>query len=317
MPDLLVEKYERHYNANLFSWSTFITLCIVCIIILCPVYIMIYTGNWWNETIIYFEQPDVSYKDDLLLYVMDEDSSDSTNFNQEFFSTRLNLNEYFEEKKNRLNIPMIKFQYHDYNEDGLNDTFKFHIAFQTEDSRNIRNIKIALFFNYELKVKAEGNFFANCLIDIDTPIGASYVKINGYLNLKQKAPISTMTFVSRNNIPNPDILLYQDNPYSFDEIIDLYYNKNINISTVFDYEKFVIPQRNIKACVIDIEVNIPSFQKILYKQPSMTKFKFFFVQFMAILIPFLIIGKLLLYYMFKNRICASNFTSDLPKLKKL
>ena len=158
---------------------------------------------------------------------------------------------------------------------------------------------------------------ANCLIDIDTPIGASYVKINGYLNLKQKAPISTMTFVSRNNIPNPDILLYQENPLSFDEIIDLYYNKNINISTVFDYEKFVIPQRTIKACVIDIEVNIPSFQKILYKQPSMTKFKFFFVQFMAILIPFLIIGKLLLYYMFKNRICASNFTSDLPKLKKL
>ena len=94
---------------------------------------MIYT-KLLNETIIYFEQPDVSYKDDLLLYVMDEDSSDSTNFNQEFFSTRLNLNEYFGDN-NRLIIPMIKFQYHDYNEDGLNDRFKFHIAFQTKDSK--------------------------------------------------------------------------------------------------------------------------------------------------------------------------------------
>ena len=126
MTHLLVEKYERHYNANLFSWSTFITLCIVCIIILCPVYIVIYTGNWWNETIIYYEQPEVSYNDDLLLYVMNEDSSDSSIYNQEFFSTRLNLNEYFEDKKNRLNIPMIKFQYHDYNEDGLNNSLKLN-----------------------------------------------------------------------------------------------------------------------------------------------------------------------------------------------
>ena len=194
---------------------------------------MIYTGNWWNETIIYFEQPEVSYRDDLLLYVMKEDISDSSIYNQEFFSTRLNLNEYFGDN-NRLIIPMIKFQYHDYNEDGLNDTFKFHIAFQTEDSRTIKNIKIALFFNYKLNVKAEGDFLANCLIDIDTPIGASYVKINGYLNLKQKAPISTMTFVSRNNIPNPDILRYQENPFSFDEIIVPF--KSISISLFISLE---------------------------------------------------------------------------------
>ena len=316
MPDLLVEKYERHYNANLFSWSTFITLCIICIIILCPVYIVIYTGNWWNESIMYFEQPDVKYNEDLLLYVMEEDSSDESIFEQKFFSTRLNLNECYG-KDNRLNIPMIKFQYHDYNDDGLNDTFKFHIAFPTDDTSKLKNIKIALFFNYTFKNNVEGNLYANCLMDIDTPLGASYIKINGYLNLKQKAPISSMTFVSKNNIPDEEIFMYQDKPYSFDEIIDLYTNKNLNISTVFDYDKFVIPQRTKKACVIDIEVNIPSFQKILYKQPSMTKFKFFFVQFMAILIPFLIIGKLLLYYMFKNRICSSNFTSDLPKLKKL
>ena len=316
MPDLLVEKYERHYNANLFSWSTFITLCIVCIIILCPVYIVIYTGNWWNESIIFFEQPDVKYNEDLLLYVMEEDSTDSSIYNQKFFSTRLNLNEYYEEN-NRLNIPMIKFQYHDYNNDGLNDTFKFHIAFPTPDTNRLKNIKIALFFNYAFKNKFDGNIYANCLMDIDTPIGASFIKINGYLNLKQKAPISPLTFVSKKNIPDEEILMYQDKPYSFDEIIDLYTDKNLNISTVFEYDKFVIPQRTKRACVIDIEVNIPSFQKILYKQPSMTKFKFFFVQFMAILIPFLIIGKLLLYYMFKNRICSSNFTSDLPKLKKL
>ena len=86
---------------------------------------------------------------------------------------------------------MSKFQNHDYNEDGLNDRFKFHIAFRAKDSSKIKSIKIALFFKYLFKVKFDGEIFANCLMDIDTSIGASYIKINGYLNLKQKAPISS------------------------------------------------------------------------------------------------------------------------------
>ena len=49
------------------------------------------------------------------------------------------------------------------------------------------NIKIALFFKYLFKVKFYGEIFANCLMDIDTPIGASYIKINEYLNLKKKS----------------------------------------------------------------------------------------------------------------------------------
>jgi hypothetical protein len=311
MPDLLVEKYERHYNAELFSWSTFITLCIICIIILCPVYIVIYTGNWWNETIIYFEQPNVKYTEDMLIYVMDDTG-------QRFFSTNVWLNELYPEN-NRLRIPMIKFQYHDENNDGLNDYFKFHIAFPTDtQTTSIRNIKIALFFDYEFKNKVEGTLHStNCLIDIDTPLGASYIRINGYLNLKQKAPISSLTFVQTNNLPDRNLFNNNDVAYSFEDIINKFTDKSLNFSTVFEYDKFVIPRRTINTCVIDIIVNVPSFQKILYKQPSMTKFKFFFVQFMAILIPFLVIGKLLLYYMFKNRICESNFTSDLPKLKKL
>ena len=315
MPDLLVEKYERHYNAELFSWSTFITLCIICIIILCPVYIVIYTGNWWNETIIYFEQPNVKYTEDMLIYVTRQENQNAQTFTQEFFSTNVWLNELYPE---RLNIPMIKFQEHDDNNDGLNDYFKFHIAFPTrEGTQLIRNIKIALFFNYEFKINARGTLFTNCLIDIDTPLGASYIKINGYLNLKQKAPISSLTFVQTNNLPDRNLFNNNDIAYSFEDIINKFTDKSLNFSTVFEYDKFVIPRRTINTCVIDIIVNVPSFQKILYKQPSMTKFKFFFVQFMAILIPFLIIGKLLLYYMFKNRICESNFTSDLPKLKKL
>ena len=39
-------------------------------------------------------------------------------------------------------------------------------------------------------------------IDINTPLGASYIKVNGNLNLKQKSPIDRTTFYNEHYYEN-------------------------------------------------------------------------------------------------------------------
>ena len=151
-------------------------------------------------------------------------------------------------------------------------------------------------------------------IDIDTPYGSGYIKINGDLNLYQKAPLKSNTF----DDGNYDTKLFGENYDTFkeyDEILEEFSKRNL--TTIFNYEKFIAPYRSETNVQIDVTVNIPSFQKILYYTPQLTKFKFFFIQLVAVFIPCYIIFDLVLVFLFRNKIFPCSITSDLPKIKSL
>ncbi len=254
---------------------------------------------------VYFEQPNVFYKGEMMMYYYYNTE------NVKFFSTIFYLNSGLDDGQ-RI-FPLIKVKALDENFDGLINKYDFRIAFNKELNDVIKNIKIILFFNYTLKENAKFSMVTPAVIDIDTPNGAGYIKINGDLNLFQKAPLTSNSY-SQNDYSNVFGENY-DEYKEYDEILKEFSERNI--STIFEYDRFVAPLRSKDTVQIDISVNIPSFQKILYITPPLTKFKFFWIQLIAVFIPCYIIFDIILVFLFKNKIFPCSITSDLPKIKNL
>ena len=262
---------------------------------------------------IYFEQPKIFYFGEMFMYYYyskKNDNDDGYSQNIKFFTSILKFNQEIE-KDNRF-IPLIKTRVYDENNDNLIDKFDFRIAFNKEPSEEIKNIKILFLFNYSLSENVKGNMITPASINIDTPHGAGYIRINGDLNLYQKAPLNSDSFNQRNygNIFNN----YEDFK-EYEEILEEFSNRNV--TTVFQYDKFISPYRSVSNVQIDVTVNVPSFQKILYSTPQLTKFKFLWIQLVAVFIPCYIIFDLVLVFLFRNKIFPCSITSDLPKIKSL
>ena len=269
----------------------------------------------------YYEQPSVKFEDQMLIFL-------NYNGDEKFFSTIYKLNSVYKGGDNTNDNnnnnplldfpPIIKFEMFDYNNDGLNDTFKFKINIPVDDVKNIKNIKLVFLFNYEVNINIVGRMDTIGVVDVDTPMGVSYMKIDGDLNLLQKSAIDRTTFYNEHYYEN---IFRKDKhdleAFSFKEICESYYSRNF--TTYFDYETYIEPMRNPTIAKFDVTINIPSFQKILYMTPAFTKFKFFFVQLVAVMIPVIFILYAIMQFVFRNQViqttCSNNL--EIPKKKIL
>ena len=209
---------------------------------------------------------------------------------------------------------MIKQESFDDNNDGLIDRFKFKITFRSKTkTQDLRNIKLVFLFKYELKSNVVGRMNTTAMVNIDTPIGASYIKVDGDLRLRQKSSIDRTTFYNEDYYGN----IFEINKgdlLTFAEIANEYYSRNF--STYYDYETFIMPIRNPNVVKIEVNINIPSFQKILFSTPLFTKIKFFWVQYTSFLIPIGAIFYFIMQFAFRNQIIDSVTSNDIGGIKK-
>ena len=304
MPKLLELPYSKYYNANVCSISFLVFLITVILAVLCSVYIVIYTGNAWKPVMEYYEQPIVKHYDHLFLAVNFEGNE------EKFFSTNLNFIKNYEENNVNLDIiPIIKYSEFDDNFDGIPDRHKFYINFYRKSE--VKSLKIYLFFEYSLIANVQGSFESLAKIEVKTPSGASFIKIDGVLNFVQKSPLNanSLLYEDKINPLNETSIKNKSVPVNLDEL-DLIFRSR-NFSTDFDYDTFTMPKKSSEVTQIEITVTVPSFQKILYQVPQFTKLKFFFIQFLSILIPVGYIFYVVLYYLYQNNIFETVKTSDL------
>ena len=259
----------------------------------------------WNETSYYYEQPSVEFEDQLIIY--------KTENNQDkFFSSILRVNE---QNYDRLfdNIPLIKYSFYDDNNDGLKDRFSFKMTFFPNNVKNIKNIKLVFLFKYEVRTNVVGRMNTVAMVDIDTPLGASYIKVDGSLNLMQRSPMDRTTFYNEYYYRN--IFNNTNGEYlTFDQIANEYYSRNF--STYYDYDTYIIPMKNPKVVKIEVNINIPSFQKILFSTPLFTKIKFFWLQYFSILIPIGALFYFIVQFVFRNHIVDTINSNNIGVKKK-
>ena len=125
--------------------------------------------------------------------------------------------------------------------------------------KNIRNVKLLLFFNYILQKNAKLEMKTMAYIDINTVYGASLIYINGDLNLIQKSPIAYGS-VPR-SLYNSSIFNNNTSPFDFISIYEQFTNRNL--STKFDYDKIIYPYLYTNEVILDITINFPSYENIL------------------------------------------------------
>ena len=238
----------------------------------------------------------------------------------------MNVNQENSDNNNLFqSAPLIKYSYFDDNNDGLIDRFNFKITFLAEDQVNqIRNIKLVFFFRYEFKENVVGKMNTVAMADIDTPLGASYIKVDGDLKLQQKTAIDRTTFYNENiyrfiyrSNTNQDTQTSIDNNYQlydFNDIAKEYYSRDF--STLYDYDTYIVPMKNPRIVRLEVNINVPSFQKILYSTPLFTKIKFFWAQYVSVLIPIAGIFYFIMQFAFRNHIVDTINSNDIGVKKK-
>ena len=267
-------------------------------------YYLLYLDSW-NETSYYYEQPSVEFEDQLIIYKTE-------NNEEKFFSSILPVNQVNSDDLFE-NIPIIKYSFFDDNNEGLKDRFKFKITFYPNNMKNLKNIKLVFLFKYEIRTNVVGRMNTVAMVDIDTPLGASYIKVDGNLNLMQKSSMDRTTFYNEYYYRN--IFNNSNGEYlSFDEIANEYYSRNF--STYYDYDTYIIPMKNPSVVKIEVNINIPSFQKILFSTPLFTKIKFFWIQYFSILIPIAVIFYFIIQFVFRNHIVDTINSNDVGVKKK-
>ncbi len=97
-----------------------------------------------------------------------------------------------------------------------------------------------------------------CIIDIDTPNGASYIYTNGYIGLSQKSPISSGTIAK--TLYDSDIFQNATSPYDYVGLYKEFASRNI--TTNYVYDRIVMPFRSNRETEIEAELAIPSYQEV-------------------------------------------------------
>lgn len=259
----------------------------------------------WNEVSYYYEQPYVNFDDQLIIFK-------TTGNKEQKFSTIIKLNEILDTSDLFENSPLIKYEFFDDDNDKIKDKFKFKITFQ-EDVTTLKNIKLVFLFRYELGKQIVGRMNTVAMVDIDTPLGASYIKVDGDLKLKQKSPIDKISFYNEHeyeNIFNTE----EVRDYTFNEIANEYYNREF--STIYEYDTYIVPMQNPKIVKLEVNINIPTFQKILYRISIFAKIKFFWCQYVAVLIPVAGIFYFIMQFVFRNQIVTTINSNDIGAKKQ-
>ena len=261
----------------------------------------------WNEVSYYYEQPYVNFDDQLIIFK-------TTGNKEQKFSTIIKLNEILDTSDLFENSPLIKYEFFDDDNDKIKDKFRFKITFQEENVEKLKNIKLIFLFRYELGKQIVGRMNTVAMVDIDTPLGASYIKVDGDLKLKQKVPIDKISFYNEYEYENKFDNEKEIKDYDFNDIAEEYYSRDF--STIYEYDTYIVPMQNPNVVKLEVNINIPAFQEILYRTSTFAKIKFFWCQYMAILIPVAGVFYFIMQFVFRNQIVTTINSNDIGAKKQ-
>ena len=117
-----------------------------------------------------------------------------------------------------------------------------------------------LFFDYILQKYVKLEMKTMAYVDLDILYGASYIYLNGDLNLKQSSPIAYGSIPR--TIYNTSIFDNYTSPYDLISIYEKFNNRNL--TTNFNYDKYIYPSMYTNEVVLDLVINYPSYQNVLY-----------------------------------------------------
>lgn len=300
---LFISSYTKEYYSKPFSLSAWLWLIFVLFGILLPLFAGYATEDFWPIVSTYYDQPIVEYSGTYLLFHISEGGENQQNYRDYFYSSHYQINDLYPAN---LATDVVTQVAH-YEDNKTKKTNKIVINIQFNCQGELYNTKGFFFFNYGINSKTKLLMKTLAFIDLD---GGCYdTKLKGDLILKQRSPL--VSGAMPNKVYYHEDVFYSDKftPFDFLEVYNEYTNRNL--TTQYKYEAFVSGVKK-EYRKIEIEINIPKFQKIMYLKRSYELMKGAWIQYLFVFLPIAFLLRYILLEVLENRIFSCYVKNDLP-----
>jgi len=295
---LTSEPFSRFYHANRFSCASLTCLIVILGLFIFSGFVAFATNEIGLRRSVYTEQPTVIFKNEIVIYNYENGETLA-------YSTVPNFNQILD---NVISSPSISAKPIDSNHDGKVDTFRFKISFSS-DSANLQLSQIYLFFSYELSDVARLELQDFIKIELTSATGIEKAKVIGSIDFKQRQSLSSNTVTQSDY---DETLFDSANAnYNLAQLEQQKFARNEYI--VGNYETVILPALGTGRTDLDIELRVPWKQLINFSPNILENFKFSWIQFLSIFIPFYIIATIGLNFIFRNRLFAIQEVNNLVK----
>ncbi|RXG55542.1 Transmembrane protein [Armadillidium vulgare] len=165
---------KKSYKNSAFSIAAFVNSILILIVVILPFVLSYYSQGFWFKSIECLEQPNITFKKDLLFEV-------ETSHGKRSWSSS---NFYKNKIKSLIKRPFITFSEKDENFDKINDEFSFHLKVPL-NNESLHGITLLLVFSYNLKCMSNVKLEGLALIQFNHWKSLSSLSIYGDLKLVQ------------------------------------------------------------------------------------------------------------------------------------
>ncbi|CAF3375054.1 unnamed protein product [Rotaria sp. Silwood1] len=293
-----------HYRANLFSLATcFLILCTI-LTFLPPFLFAYYASGFWIKEGSYSEQARINYSSKYIIII---DNNDITT-NRFFTSSYASINTIF---RDVMIFGINTFSTSDNNYDGVTD--QFSITFQVIVGGNntatvINNINIWLILEYELRARQYIKMETMALINIFPPNDITLannpnVTVVGDLILEQRQPIQSSGIDTSYNKSIIDIdNLFTTSSSNLNPVLDEYFTRKYYTTFRPQYIKWKFgANTGTNILTINVILNV-SKQSIRFIPGFWQEFKWGWIQYVCVLLPFIIVFHRIKEFVFRNQL---------------
>eukprot|EP00040_Diaphanoeca_grandis_P030615 m.181354 g.181354 ORF g.181354 m.181354 type:complete len:315 (-) comp32059_c0_seq3:72-1016(-) len=287
---------KRHHYAPLCSAATMFQIISIACTLVIPFYIAYNSAGMWIYERCYRLQPDVHFKHDAFLVGRSE-----PDFSLMVWSTSSNFNTLMQK---RLRIPTLRSYEHDENLDGIYDWLDIEAEIPLEDDERLSGVSVLLTFDYQLKEMVNLRMESVAFFDYTGVGSGSELSVDGPLVLKQKDSLSWSGTRTVYNTPVINTSSTDAESFDFAKVLRDYANRNE--TTVYE-PSFAVWKADRGAgqpFTLKMRVRYDS-QRLCFRPQFLQELKFGWIQYLSILVPFIVWFDYVRWFVFSNNIVSS------------
>ena len=279
---LYSESYKKYYYAPWLSMPTCVVIFSIIGVILVPFFIQFGKINFWGEADSYYEQPIVSQTDHYIIDGIYESENEI-----ELLSAGYVASTSF---------------------DGKTDKIIFKGTLEKKESKQLDYLRIMCFLNYEIKKEIKKKFLVMALVELNSIKNVKEIDIKGNLLLSHNEPFEYPEASTTQELKDTYFDIVRDEEQIFKD-----FSFNRPQVAKYDIYKEEFHTGNSGQLEFNIEINIPTQQKIIYRRPAYINLKFRWIEYLALFIPVAFIVYSIISFMFRYQLVECSVISSIPK----
>ncbi|CAF1586849.1 unnamed protein product [Didymodactylos carnosus] len=291
---------RRHYKAYILSLSTFVLIVVAVLTFLSPFLVAYFTGEFWWKELNYSEQPRITYTNKYILLLQSNSGVGS------FSSSYTALNTAFQSVfSNGYEICSVE----DTDNDGIIDQWKIVLSVPLADSStSVSSLNAWIFFNYSLHGRQSIAMETLALVSLTSPssTNTNNVTVYGQLVFEQRQPIQS----NGNDLTlNTPIVTFNNGVVpAFNTILENYFTRSYYTTFKQQYTSWSLSSET-ERFTVTVVINVGR-QSIRFTPGFWQEFKWGWIQYLTILLPFLFVFSRIKEFVFTNQLVKTICSAD-------